>query len=88
MAIYMLGNRIAAAKWSGQYKTNLALLKNVCSAIALAGLRAGIGHERHAKSGPVKVRRLAGISDIELDVIRALKRQEIALRRRLSPATT
>ena len=81
MPIYMLGNRIAAAKWSRQYKTNLALLQDISRAIALPRLRAGIGHERHAKSGSVKVRRLPSISDIELDVIRALKRQEISFGR-------
>ena len=73
----MLGDRVAAAQRSGQHEADLALLHHVRGAVALAGLRTGIGHQRHAERGAVEVRGLAGIADVELHVVGALQRKKI-----------
>ena len=69
-----------AAQRRGQHKANLALLHNVGGAVALAGFRPGVSHQRHAKGGAIKVRRLPRVSHVELNVVGALKRKKIAVR--------
>ena len=80
----MLGNVVgdgaARPERSGEDETNLALLKNIGSAIALAGFGAGVGNQAHAKRGAIIVSSLAGVADVKLDVISALEGKKVAAR--------
>ena len=61
------------AEGGGEDEADLALLEDVAGAVALTGLRAGVGDERHAKRGTVEVGGLAGVAYVELDVVGALE---------------
>jgi len=61
----------------GEDEADLALLEDVGGAIALAGLRAGVGHQGHAEGGAVEVGSLTGVADVELDVVGTLEGQEV-----------
>ena len=78
MAVDVLGDRVAGAQRGGQHKANLALLQHVGGAVALAGFRPGVGHQRHAKGGAIEIGRLARISYEEFDVIGAAEGKEVA----------
>src|SRR5271156_5416628 len=82
VAMDVVGDRVAAAQRGGEDEADLALLDDVRGAIALAGLRAGVGDERHAEGGAIKIRSLARIADVKLDVIGSLEGEKIRLRLR------
>jgi hypothetical protein len=67
----MIGNADAAAQRGGEHKADFALLQHIGSAIAQAGFRSGIGHQRHAHGGAVKIGRLARVAHVEFHVIGA-----------------
>ena len=79
MAMNVIGNRPLGAKRRGEHKADLALLHNVGGAVALAGFRARIGHQRHAECGAIEVRSLARVAHVELNVVGAFERQKIAV---------
>jgi len=70
----VLRDHIAASQWSRKHESNLPLLNNIGGAVTLPGFGAGVGNQRHADSHTIKVRRLASIADVELNVVRALQR--------------
>ncbi len=80
MLLDMRRNLAFRAQRRRQHQPHLALLQNIGGAVALPGLRAGIGNQLVAKGEPVVVRGLPRIADIKLDIIRAVQRQEILLR--------
>ena len=65
------------AEGGGEDEADFALLKDVAGAVALAGLGAGVGDEGHAEGGAVEVGGLAGVADVELDVVGALEGEEV-----------
>ena len=65
------------AEGGGEDEADFALLEDVAGAVALAGLGAGVGDERHAKGGSVEVGGLAGVADVELDVVGAFEGEEV-----------
>ena len=50
MQVDVFGDRMPAAQRRGQHEANLSLLHHIRSAIALAGLRSRIGHQRMPKA--------------------------------------
>ncbi len=78
VAMDVIGDGIARAQRRGEHETHLALLHHVGSAIALAGFRPGVGHQRHAECGAIKVGRLARVAHVELDVVGASERKKVA----------
>ncbi len=58
-------------------EADLSLLKDVTGAVALTGLGAGVGDQRHAKGGAVEVGGLAGVADVELYVVGAFEGEEV-----------
>ena len=77
VAADVLRNRVAAAQRRGEHEPDFSLLQNVGGAIALAGLRSRIGHQRHAECGSIEVGGLAGIADVKLDVVGTFQRQKV-----------
>ena len=73
----VLGNGMLAAQRSGEHEANLALLHHIRGAIALAGFRSRVGHQPHAKGGPIKIRRLARVAHVKLHVVGAIQGQKI-----------
>ena len=71
------GDLAVGAEGGGKDEADFALLEDVAGAVALAGLGPGVGDERHAKGGAVEVGGLAGVADVELDVVGALEGQEV-----------
>ena len=63
-----------------QHQPYLALLQDIRGAVALSRLRTGISDQLVAECKPVKVRGLPRIAYIELNIIRAVQRQEVLLR--------
>jgi hypothetical protein len=60
----------------GEDEANLALLQDVGGAVAAAGFGAGVGDQLHAEGGAVEVGGLAGVADVELDVVGAVEGEE------------
>src|ERR1700678_1857344 len=73
----VLGDWAVGAQRGGEDKADFALLDYIGSSIALAGFRAGIGYQTHAKGGAVVVSGLARVPYVELDVVGALEGQKI-----------
>ena len=73
MAMDVVGNLTGRAQRRREHKTDLALLQHIRRAVALTGLRTGVGHQAHAERDAVEVCSLAGIANVELDVIGAIK---------------
>src|SRR6478672_336645 len=77
MLINMVGHRILRMHRRGQDEREFVLSDDIARAIALASFRPGIGEALETKGSFVVVRRLLRVADVELDVVRALKWQEI-----------
>ena len=71
------GDLGVGAEGGGEDEADLALLEDVAGAVALAGLGAGVGDERHAEGGAVEVGGLTGVADVELDVVGALEGEKV-----------
>jgi hypothetical protein len=65
------------AQGGGEDEADFALLEDVAGAVALTGLGAGVGDERHAKGGAVEVGCLAGVADVELYVVGTFEREKV-----------
>jgi hypothetical protein len=65
------------AECGGEDEADLSLLEDVAGAVALTCLGAGLGDQGHAEGGAVEVGGLAGVADVELDVVGALQRQKV-----------
>ena len=79
VAMHVVGNFAVRAQRRREHEADLALLQHIRSPVAQSGLRTGVGHQLHAEGEPVKIRGLARIADVELDIIRAVEGKEIFL---------
>src|SRR5207249_9464147 len=77
MFMNMIGDRMTHPKWRCQNKRDLVLPDYVTGAFSHASFRSAIGHRLKTERALIKMRRLLGVTDVKLDVICALKRQEI-----------
>src|SRR6266576_5443621 len=82
MFVNVIGNRIVRSQRSRQEKCEFVLTNRVAHAILGSRLRARVGEALESESGFVEVGRLFGVPDIELNVVGALERKKISLRRR------
>ena len=73
----VLGDLGVGAERGGEDEADFALLEDVGGAVAKAGLGAGVGDELHAEGGAVEVGGLAGVADVELDVVGAVEGEEV-----------
>ena len=72
VVVDVAGDLGVGAEGGGEDEADLALLEDVAGAVAMAGLGACVGDQRHAEGGAVEVGGLAGVADVELDVVGAL----------------
>src|SRR5437763_10488304 len=79
MFVNVISDRIIGTDGSGQEQGQLILSNRIAGAIFHPGLRPGIRQALKSERGFVEMRRLLGVPDIKLDVIRALQGQEIFL---------
>ncbi len=77
VGVDVVGDLGVGAERGGQDEADLSLLEDVGGAVAVAGLRACVGDQRHAEGGAVEVGGLAGVADVELDVVGALEGEEV-----------
>ncbi len=73
------GDLGVGAERGGEHEADFALLQDVGGAVAEAGFGAGVGDELHAEGGAVEVGGLAGVADVELDVVGAFEGEEILM---------
>ena len=77
-------DRVVGPQRRGQHEADLPLAQDITGLVARAGLRTAVGRQFHAHRSAVEVRRLAGISHPEFNVIGAVERKKIRLNRRAS----
>src|SRR5437867_6301878 len=77
MFMDVIGGRMSCSQRRAQNKRDLILLHYVTGAFSHASFRSAIGHRLKTERALIKMRRLLGVTDVKLDVICALKRQEI-----------
>ena len=65
----VFGDGMIRRQRGGQHEADLFLFENVAGAIAHAGFRSAVAGQLHSEGGPVIMRRLARVADLELDVI-------------------
>src|SRR6266550_5162706 len=81
MFVNGIGNRIVRSQRSRQEKCEFVLTNRVAHAILGSRLRSRVGEALESKSGFVEVGRLFSVPDIEFNVVGALERKKISLRR-------
>ncbi len=74
----VIGNRIICPQRGGKNEGELVLSNDVARSIFRSRFRSRIGEALKTERCLVKMRRLLGIADIELDVIGALERKKIS----------
>src|SRR4029077_14211441 len=77
MFFNVVGNGITRPDRSSYYKRQIVLANRVARPIFDPRLRSGISETLKSKGGPVKMRRLFGVSDVKLDIIGAFERKKI-----------
>jgi len=77
MQLDVIGDGMIGTKRSGEDEADFPLLQHVAGAIADAGFRSAVAGERHAERRSIIVRGLAGVADVELDVIGSVERKKI-----------
>src|SRR6266851_1395745 len=77
VGVDVAGDVGVGAKGCGKDEADLALLEDVGGAVTLAGLGAGVGDEGHPEGGAVEIGSLAGVADVELDVVGAFEGEEV-----------
>jgi hypothetical protein len=78
MGVNMMGNGGIRTQRRSENKADLPLLENVGSTIALASLRTCVSNQRHPEGSAIEVGCLAGIANVELDVVCAFERKKIS----------
>jgi len=79
VGVDVAGDFAVGTEGSGEDEADFSLLEDVAGAVALAGLGAGVGDEGHAEGRTVEVGGLAGVADVELDVVGALEGEEVSV---------
>src|SRR6266496_3485673 len=65
-----------------QNKRDLVLSNHITGALPHTGFRSAVRHRLKTERALIKMRRLLGVTDVKLDVIRPFQRQKIFLHRR------
>ncbi len=73
VAADMLAGSALGVQGRGQKDVGLALAQKIRSGLAVSGLQSTVGHLRKAEGVAIIKRRLAGVADIELDVMDSLQ---------------
>src|SRR5690242_5464649 len=84
MFLNVIGDFVVRLKRCCQNERQLVLTDRITRAILDSGLRPGVGQTLETKNAFVKMRRLLGVADVKLNMIRALERQKILRRFRSS----